>query len=98
MSQIKALNLSLIKGAAEVEHLRRIILLFRFTIIITRRVSYDIKLTESSFEQSTAQNTEDTLAQWEAGELIHPGMLPHLTQYMYASDLLQLQSQCKPFS
>lgn len=35
MSQIKALNLYLIKGAAEVEHLNRIILLFRFIIIIT---------------------------------------------------------------
>ena len=79
MSQIKALNLSLIKGAAEVEHLSRIILLFRFIIIITRIVSIDIKWTKSSFEQSTVQNTGDTLVQWEAGELVHPGMLPHLS-------------------
>lgn len=79
MSQIKALNLSLIKGAAEVEHLSRIIMLFRFIIIITRIVSSDIKGTESSFEQSTAQNTGDTLARWGVGEFVHPGMLPHLT-------------------
>lgn len=88
MSQIKALNLSLIKGAPEVEHLSRIILLFRFIIIITRIVSSDIKWTESSFEQSTVQNIGDTPAQWEASELVHPGTLPHLTGYMCAPDLL----------
>lgn len=47
MSQIKALNLSLIKGAREVEHLSRIILLLRFIVIFTRKVSSGIKWTRA---------------------------------------------------
>jgi len=59
MSQIKALNLSLIKGAAEVEHLSRIVLLFRF-IIITRIVSSDIKWTESAPLSKAVCGTQET--------------------------------------
>ena len=53
---------------------------------------------ERSFEQSGVRNTGDTAAQWEASELVHAGTLPCLTQYMRAPDLLQFQSQYKPFS
>lgn len=84
MPQIKALNLFLIKGAAEIEKQSYSAQIFRFIIIIiiiiTRVVSSNKKnQTESSLGQNTEQNMGDptgTMGSWRGR---HLGTPPHLT-------------------
>lgn len=85
MLQIKALNLSLIKGAAEVEKQNCSAQMFRFIItiiiiILTRVVGSNKKNRLRAPLGKTPSRTQGTpLAQWEAGDVGHLGTPPHLT-------------------
>lgn len=84
MLQIKALNLSLIKRAAEVEKQNYSAQMSRFIItiiiILTRVVSSNKKTRLRAPLGKTPSRTRGTpLAQWEAGDVGHLGTPPHLT-------------------